>query len=197
MLTIVAVCVFVILAQNMLRLIFCLWALWTQICRGYVDEISTHLSDATVKRVRNRFGMAKEAEVRIRYRLSRDDVNVLALVIDDPQYFGWYQTRLNSKDVDRICSLPSMFRAVLSGNGSISYSIRATDKYSVLLVLCDDLSLPVDLFARVEMVNPTIEQDGWSHLPIEKVQTLRLWLGNFLAFLCMTLVLMGQVYFSK
>jgi hypothetical protein len=181
----------------MWRLSFCFWALWTQLGSAYVDKVSTQLSDATVKRVRNRFGMAKQAEVRIHYHIARDNVNVLALVIDDPQYFGWYQSPISSNDISTICSLPSMFRTVLSGNGSISYSIRATDKYSVLLVLCEGLSDPVDFFARVEMVNPTINLDGWSHLPIEKVQTLRLWLGNFIGFLGMTLILMGQFYFTR
>jgi hypothetical protein len=165
---------------------------------GYVDEVSTKFFGPHAKALRSRFGMVKEGEVRLHFEMSQSNVQILALVIDDPQYFGWYDSPLMADDAATLCTLPSMYRTTLTGDkGVATFSIRSTEKYSVILVLCDEIPTPTNFHVRVEMVNPTVEGNGWNYLPIERVLTRRLLLGNFIAYLCMFLSLLGQFYYSK
>jgi hypothetical protein len=176
---------------------FCFWTFLAPLVMGYVDEINTKFFGPHAKALRSRFGMVKEGEVRLHYRMSESDVKILALVIDDPQYFGWYDSLLRADDAVTLCTLPSMYRTTLIGNGTVAYSIRSTEKYSVILVLCDEIPTPTNFHVQVEMVNPTVEEDGWNYLPIERVLTLRLLMGKLIAYLCMLLSLLGQFYYSK
>lgn len=164
---------------------------------AYVDERHEKFQEPTAKTLRSRFGLVEGGEIRIDYRLSDDEVNLLVLIVNDHQYFGWYDVPLRDNDASTICGLPSIYREMISGNGTIRYPIPSTDKYCLVLASCNQLTSPVSFHATVEMMNPAVDHDGWNYLPIERVILLRLFIGDFVAFFCLFIVLLGQLYFTK
>lgn len=166
-------------------------------CLCYIDKYSNKLNEPSFRIIRKRFGMVKEGEITIKYSLSVININILAVIIDDMQYYNWYELSISSRNTLKLCNLPSMARYNLYNNGSVTYQIKSTDRYTVLLLLCDEYKPGFQLHATIEMVNPTISHDSWNYLPIQQVSLVRLSLGNVLGFVLMLLLLLGQFYFSK
>lgn len=164
---------------------------------AYIDKRHDKFHDPFAETLRSRFGLVKEGEIRIDYSIEDNNVNLIVLIVDDQQYFGWYDVPLSSNDASTICTLPSAYREIIHGNGTIRYTVPSTDKYYVILALCNKISSSSSFHATVEMMNPAVDHSGWNYLPIERVLMLRIYIGDFTAFLCLLIVLLGQFYYTK
>ena len=155
--------------------------------------------------------MIKESKIHITYHLSthqeveqgigeegeEEEVNLLGIILNDKQYYGWYDIPISENNINKLCFLPSIIRFQLYQNNTLEYQIESTERYTILFLLCQEYPSEVHLEATIEMINPTINQQDWNHLPIEEVVFIRLYMASFLGYLILFIVSIGQIHLSK
>lgn len=153
------------------------WLIGGSAVFGYVDDYSYSIFSAYAQTLEANFGMVRNAELKIKSTIS-DPGNVtyvLFVVVDRNSYLGWYESvssgAISGTDANSYCNKPSTFRIHAHASAEYVLNVPDTDRYSVILLQCHDVSLhmPVYVDVRLTMSNPAPRGSDVSYMTIERL----------------------------
>ena len=151
------------------------------------------------------FGMSDQGVIKIDYNIGSSVLNaspaasVLLIIINEGQRLGYYSSTSTPLQA---CNYPSLYRQILYGTGSFTYStsIRA-DLYSILLLQCQkgNPNNPTKSLVTTTLSNPypSSGEGNVQYLSFDQATYVTSLEGVLIAYFILIAGLVGQIVFLK